>query len=187
MPGLPALLVASEEGHLVNISSVNGFWAMLSPGIPHTAYSAAKFAVKGLSEALIEDLRVHAPHVKVSVVMPGHIGTDIINNTRRAHAAASLSADTGLSDVRAGMARRGIPVDAMDDDTVQSMIQAVGDLFRDRAPTTAAEAATEILDGVRSGRWRILVGDDARRLDAAVRADPEAAYDGGVMLGPLGL
>ena len=42
------LLVASDEGHLVNTSSVNGFWAALGPGIPHTAYSAAKFAVKGL-------------------------------------------------------------------------------------------------------------------------------------------
>ena len=46
------LLVASDEGYLVNTSSVNGFWASLGPGIPHTAYSAAKFAVKGFSEAL---------------------------------------------------------------------------------------------------------------------------------------
>ena len=43
--------------------------------------------------------------------------------------------------------------------------------------TTAAEAATIILDGVRAGQWRILVGEDARELDAKVRADPEAAYD----------
>ncbi|HEX7163111.1 MAG TPA: SDR family oxidoreductase, partial [Trebonia sp.] len=49
------LLVKSPEGVLVNTSSVNGFWASLGPGIPHTAYSTAKFAVKGLSEALIED------------------------------------------------------------------------------------------------------------------------------------
>ncbi|MDQ1422961.1 MAG: hypothetical protein QOD72_459, partial [Acidimicrobiaceae bacterium] len=48
--------------------------------------------------------------------------------------------------------------------------------FRDGAPTTAAQAATIILDGVRAGAWRILVGDDALRLDTAVRADPEAAY-----------
>jgi short-subunit dehydrogenase len=48
-----------------------------------TAYSAAKFAVKGFTEALINDLRIHAPHVKVSVVMPGHIGTSIVVNTAR--------------------------------------------------------------------------------------------------------
>ena len=51
------LLVESAEGHIVNISSVNGFWASLGPGVPHTAYWAAKFAVKGFTEALISDLR----------------------------------------------------------------------------------------------------------------------------------
>jgi hypothetical protein len=49
--------------------------------------------------------------------------------------------------------------------------------FRDKAPLSAAGAATIILDGVRSGAWRILVGEDAGKLDAAVRAKPEAAYD----------
>ncbi len=77
------LLIASGEGVLVNTSSVNGFWASLGPGMPHTAYSAAKFAVKGFTEALIEDLRVNAPHVRVAVVMPGHIGTDIVANSLR--------------------------------------------------------------------------------------------------------
>ncbi|MGN6794479.1 MAG: SDR family NAD(P)-dependent oxidoreductase, partial [Streptosporangiaceae bacterium] len=77
------LLIASDEGVLVNTSSVNGFWATLGPGNPHTAYSAAKFAVKGFSEALIEDLRVNAPHVRVAVVMPGHVGTDIVANSLR--------------------------------------------------------------------------------------------------------
>jgi len=71
------LLLASREAHLVNTSSVNGFWASLGPNSAHTAYSAAKFAVKGFSEALINDFKLNAPHVKVSVVMPGHIGTSI--------------------------------------------------------------------------------------------------------------
>jgi NAD(P)-dependent dehydrogenase (short-subunit alcohol dehydrogenase family) len=48
------LLVKASEGHIVNTSSVNGFWASIGQGIPHTAYSAAKFAVKGFTEALIE-------------------------------------------------------------------------------------------------------------------------------------
>ena len=56
------------------------------------------------------------------------------------------------------------------------LVQASAD-FRDKAPVSAAEAATIILDGVRSGHWRILIGEDARKLDAAVRAKPEAAYD----------
>jgi hypothetical protein len=56
------------------------------------------------------------------------------------------------------------------------MLHLAAEGFRDRAPVTAAEAATVILDGVRAGRWRILVGDDAHDLDERVRADPEAAY-----------
>src|SRR5882724_11550776 len=52
------MLMAASEGHIVNTSSVNGFWASLGPNIPHTAYSAAKFAVKGFTEALITDLAV---------------------------------------------------------------------------------------------------------------------------------
>ncbi len=146
------LLIAADEGHIVNTSSVNGFWASMGPDRPHTAYSAAKFAVKGFSEALITDLRVNAPHVKVSVVMPGHIGTSIVENSLR-HGAQELDMETA------------------------EMVQLMSDMFRDQAPMTAAEASTEILDGVRAGRWRILVGDDARKLDEAVRANPEIAYE----------
>ncbi len=79
---LPMMQKASE-GHIINTSSVNGFWASIGPGLPHTAYSAAKFAVKGFTEALINDLRMNAPHIKCSVVMPGHIGTSIVSNTRK--------------------------------------------------------------------------------------------------------
>jgi NAD(P)-dependent dehydrogenase (short-subunit alcohol dehydrogenase family) len=141
------LLISSTEGVLVNTSSVNGFWATLGPNVPHTAYSTAKFAVKGLSEGLIEDLRVHAPHVHVAVVMPGHVGTDIVANSMMAF---------GVPETEAFEASRG---------------------FRDSAPVSAADAATEILDGVRSGTWRILIGADADGLDRFVRAYPEDAYD----------
>ena len=60
------LLVASTEGHIVNTSSVNGYYASAGPGAAHTAYSAAKFGVKGFTEALITDLRLNAPHVPPS-------------------------------------------------------------------------------------------------------------------------
>jgi hypothetical protein len=66
--------------------------------------------------------------------------------------------------------------DASADELRQMLVRANAD-FRDKAPVSAAEAATIILDGVRSGAWRILVGEDAKTLDAAVRAKPEAAYD----------
>jgi NAD(P)-dependent dehydrogenase (short-subunit alcohol dehydrogenase family) len=179
------LLVASDVGHLVNTSSVNGFWAILGPGMPHTAYSAAKFAVKGFTEALLEDFRLNAPHVGASVVMPGHIGTDIVNNSRLVHGGPDEPDGVQLADTRKAMAQRGVPVDSMDDEAIISMMKMFGDMFRDNAPTTAAEAATVILDGVRENRWRILIGDDARILDEAVRADPEHAYDGTISLATI--
>ena len=141
------LLVKSPAGVLVNTSSVNGFWASLGPGISHTAYSTAKFAVKGFSESLIEDLRTNAPHVRVVLVMPGHIATNIVANSLMAFGAAEADA------------------------------LAANQGFYDSAPLSAAAAATVILDGVRSGAWRVLVGDDARRLDSYVRANPDDTYD----------
>ncbi len=176
------LLVASDNGYLVNTSSVNGFLATLGPGMPHTAYSAAKFAVKGFSEALIEDFRTHAPHVKVAVVMPGHIGTDIVRNSRRVLGISQPEdmTEDELDEVRQAVQRRGISAENVSADDLRKMVEAMADGFRDGAPTTAAEAATIILDGVRAGTWRILVGDDAHRLDAVVRADPEAPYSPGV-------
>jgi NAD(P)-dependent dehydrogenase (short-subunit alcohol dehydrogenase family) len=141
------LLMRAPEGVLVNTSSVNGFWASLGAGVPHTAYSTAKFAVKGFSEALIEDLRLNAPNVRVVVVMPGHIATNIVANSMMAF---------GMPEADAREANRG---------------------FYDSAPLSAADAAAVILDGVRSGAWRVLVGEDAHRLDQYVRACPEDAYD----------
>src|SRR5262249_52033453 len=156
------LLIASDDGYLINTSSVNGFWASLGPGVPHTAYSAAKFAVKGFSEALITDLRVCAPHVKVAVVMPGHIGTDIVTNSQLIHSGqqpAEMSHED-LERFRSNFARRGMALEGVDDDQIRQMISMFGQMFRDSAPTSAAQAATIILDGVRAEKWRILVGDD---------------------------
>src|SRR5580658_3864602 len=84
------LLIASGDGVLVNTSSLNGLWASLGPGVPNNAYSTAKFAVRGFTEALIEDLRANAPGVRVAVVMPGHVGTDIIANSIRARGLPEL-------------------------------------------------------------------------------------------------
>ena len=178
------LLIASGDGVLVNTSSVNGFWAALGPGIPNSAYSTAKFAVRGFTEALIEDLRANAPQVRVAVVMPGHVGTDIIANSLRARGlpAPEQMSDAQVEeliprDAQAALIRAGVLAEgASPDDLRQMLVQANAD-FRDKAPVSAAEAAAIILDGVRAGAWRILVGEDAKKLDAAVRAKPEAAYD----------
>jgi NAD(P)-dependent dehydrogenase (short-subunit alcohol dehydrogenase family) len=172
------MLVAAAEAHIVNTSSVNGFWASLGPGIAHTAYSAAKFAVKGFSEALVTDLRLHAPHVRVSVVMPGHIGTSIMFNSGQyfERHPKELTAEH-IGDIRDRFAVQGIDLSAASDEDIRNVVVQRAESFRDDAPTTAAQAATIILDGVRADRWRILVGDDAHRLDELVRADPEQAYE----------
>ncbi|HLI53181.1 MAG TPA: SDR family NAD(P)-dependent oxidoreductase [Acidimicrobiales bacterium] len=172
-------LVAADEAMLVNTSSVNGFWASIGPGMPHTAYSTAKFAVKGFTEALIEDFRVNAPHVKVAVVMPGYIGTDIVANSRRYFGRPEpdkMGADD-LARAREQLAKRGVAPEQMSDEQLRGVVKAIEEGFPKRAPLDAAGAAKIILDGVRAGRWRILVGEDAHLLDEQVRADPEAAYD----------
>ena len=173
------LLVASDESYIVNTSSINGFWASVGPTVSHTAYCAAKFAVKGFSEALIADLRLHAPHVKVAVVMPGHIGTSIAMNSGRVHGEpepADLSAEQ-VADIRAQMVAAGLPVGNESDDHIRAAVAQRAVDFRDNAPTTAGQAASIILDGVRQNRWRILVGDDAHLIDNLVRQDPENAYE----------
>ena len=172
------LLIASGDGVLVNTSSINGFWASLGPGLPNTAYAAAKFAVKGFTEALIEDLRLHAPQVRVAVVMPGHVGTDIVANSMRAHGLdAGRLTDAELEAALPELRRRGLAAEGASAAQARAALAAANAGFRDAAPLSAAGAAAVILDGVLAGRWRILVGDDAVALDAAVRAAPEAAYD----------
>ena len=173
------MLVKSTEGHLINTSSVNGFWATIGPGIPHTAYSAAKFAVKGFTEALITDLRINAPHVKCSVVMPGHIGTSIVVNSRKIQTGGQFDHMTEgeLKSARARMRNAGMDDTKMSDADIQKAAIERARRFLEDAPTSAAEAAKIILDGVKAERWRILVGKDAEMLDQRVRQVPERAYE----------
>ncbi len=179
------MLVASEEGHIVNTSSVNGFWATLGPTVPHTAYSAAKFAVKGFSEALIGDLRVHAPHVGVSVVMPGHIGTSIALNSGTVLGKTPVLelSEQEVRALRERMMRSSGPeteaITNMSDEQIKQAMHDQAVRFRDNAPMAASEASAVILEGVRRNSWRILVGEDAHGLDEKVRANPEMAYEPG--------
>ncbi len=146
------MLMAAPWGHIINTSSVNGFWAALGAERPNTAYSAAKFAVRGFTESLITDFRVNAPHLRVSVVMPGHIGTSIVENSMTVHAP-----EVGGS--------------------IRAAVEQQSQKFRDDAPVSAGEAAAIILAAVQRGEWRILIGDDAVAVDERVRANPTLAYE----------
>jgi NAD(P)-dependent dehydrogenase (short-subunit alcohol dehydrogenase family) len=173
------MLQKADQGHIVNTSSVNGFWASIGPRIPHTAYSAAKFAVKGFTEALIADLRINAPHIKCSVVMPGHIGTSIAANSRKIQTGnpSDVLDAAEIGQTRTRLAAMGVPVSGLSDEDIQKLVAERARRFREDAPTTASAAAKIILDGVKADRWRILVGDDAHRVDELVRQSPERAYD----------
>ena len=167
-------IVESDEGHIINTSSINGFWASLG-GTPHTSYSAAKFAVKGFSEALIDDFRVNAPHVNVSVVMPGHIGTSIAENTGKILGVER--SDEDYEKIKENMIKMGMPVHNFSIDQIKEQIKENAESFKNNAPTTSAEAAEIILSAVERKEWRILVGDDAKAIDQWVRNDPENAYE----------
>ncbi len=134
------MLIAADQGVIINTSSVNGMWASLGAGSPHMAYSSAKFAVRGFTEALLVDLRAHAPHVSAVLVMPGHV-------------------------------RTGMPAPP------RSWRRALNSLFADYQPVSSKQAAEAILDAVRKGHWRVIIGQDAEAVDVRVRAAPGTAYD----------
>jgi NAD(P)-dependent dehydrogenase (short-subunit alcohol dehydrogenase family) len=172
------MLQKAREARIVNTSSVNGFWASLGPNVPHTAYSAAKFAVKGFTEALMNDLKINAPHIKCSLVMPGYIGTSIVANSRKIlSGGGDALTPAEIEHARLRMSAGGTDVSHLSDQDIQNLWDERVRRFQEEAPTTAAAAAAIILDGVKAGRWRILVGRDAQRLDELVRQDPEHAYD----------
>ena len=177
------LLIASGDGVLVNIGSVAGFWPTAGAGAPITAYSTSEFAIKGFSEALVEDLRCNAPQVRVVLVMPGVVVTDIAENSRRA---LGLPAWDELSDAellellpdgtRATLITMGLLAEDFSADDLRQVIRRMKPELQSQG-FSAAQAVTIILDGVRSGAWRLLVGEEAKMLDEQVRANPEAPFN----------
>jgi NAD(P)-dependent dehydrogenase (short-subunit alcohol dehydrogenase family) len=177
--GFLPLLLQSSEGHVINMSSANAIRAVLGGQVPHTAYSTAKFAVRGFSEALIHDFRCNAPHLSVSVVMPGHTGTNIISNSLDV-LGQNQPAKWTSEEIRKNKKRWQIAglddVESMSDEQVR--INGAREIENMRElGLPPAEAARIILDGVRNKEWRILIGRDTTTLDQLVRESPERAYD----------
>jgi NAD(P)-dependent dehydrogenase (short-subunit alcohol dehydrogenase family) len=196
---IPSLL-AADSGHITNTSSVNGFWASLGtpailslfalphktlpvlpgPDSAHTAYSAAKFAVKGFTEALLNDMRLNAPHIGVSLVCPGHIGTDIAINSMLK--SLEIVGDVALDGLKKRILENADTPEGVKDhvrnadvDQMKAILQVVGSEFKNTG-MASADAATYILNAMQAGQWRVLVGKDAEALDAWVRKDPEGVY-----------
>jgi short-subunit dehydrogenase len=133
------ILAKQREAHIVNLSSIFGIIA--PPG--QTAYSAAKFAVRGFSESLRHELAMANSPVRLSVVHPGGVATSIVRNSRTG---------TGITD----NARRAQSIDRFD---------AV-------AKTTPAAAAQRIILGIEKNQPRILIGNDAKFMDLLQRFRP---------------
>ncbi|MCA6113052.1 short-chain dehydrogenase, partial [Bradyrhizobium sp. CNPSo 4026] len=103
---------------------------------------------------------------------PGMVGTSIVSNSRR----VQTGSDRLSNDEIARLRKLGVEVDNMSDQELQDLAAERARQFVENAPTSAAQAAKIILDGVKAGKWRILVGEDAQELDERVRRDPQNAY-----------
>jgi len=135
-------LQKADEGHIVNISSIFGII-----GVPtQSAYNAAKFAVRGFTEALRQELAVEGSRVSVTCVHPGGIKTNIARSSR-----------FGDSGVFAAM---------------QGDRENVSQRFDQIARTSPEQAARVIIDAVRDNRRRLLIGRDAKVVDFLQRLFP---------------
>ncbi|MCC4307289.1 MAG: SDR family NAD(P)-dependent oxidoreductase [Alcanivorax sp.] len=135
-------LKRAGEGHIVNVSSVFGLI-----GVPtQSAYNAAKFAVRGFTESLRQELEIEGGRVSCTSVHPGGIKTNIARNARMADGMERITGDPEK-------ARRDFEK-----------------MFR----TTPEEAARTILKGVRGNKRRVLIGSDARAIDSMQRLMPTA-------------
>ena len=132
-------LATRSEAHIVNLSSIFGIVA--PPG--QTAYASAKFAVRGFSESLRHELQAAQSPVRLSVVHPGGIATNIVRNSRTG---------SGIAD----NARRSEAIERFDQ----------------IAKTTPQAAARRIIKGVEKNEPRILIGGDARFMDFLQRLRP---------------
>jgi short-subunit dehydrogenase len=128
-----------SESHIVNLSSIFGIIA--PPG--QSAYAAAKFAVRGFSESLRHELQMAGSPVRLSVVHPGGVATNIVRNSRTG---------SGMTD----NARRAQSIERFD---------VV-------AKTIPAAAALRIITGIEKNQPRILIGNDARFMDLLQRFRP---------------
>jgi short-subunit dehydrogenase len=132
-------LARRTEAHIVNLSSIFGIIA--PPG--QTAYSASKFAVRGFSESLRHELQMAGSPVRLSVVHPGGVATNIARNAR---------IGCGMTD----NARRAQSIER----------------FEAVAKTTPQAAALRIVQGIEKNELRILVGKDAWVADLFQRLRP---------------
>jgi NAD(P)-dependent dehydrogenase (short-subunit alcohol dehydrogenase family) len=135
-------LKASGDGHVVNVSSMFGLFAQ--PGV--SAYNSSKFAVRGFTESLRQELELMRWPVSATSVHPGGIKTNILRSIRYSPSMGELGLSSGARDATAGFEKMFI--------------------------TSAEQAARKILRAVTRNKRRILIGRDARFYDRMQRLLP---------------
>jgi butyryl-CoA dehydrogenase len=130
-------LKASGEGHIANVSSVFGLISVPS----QSAYSAAKFAVRGFTDTLRMELEIEGANVSVTTIHPGGIKTNIARNARMDPSVGMIAGDTDA-------ARRD---------------------FERVFITSPAKAARQIVNAIQRDRRRALIGPDAKAIDVVSR------------------
>jgi NAD(P)-dependent dehydrogenase (short-subunit alcohol dehydrogenase family) len=136
-------LIASGDGHVINVSSLNGYFAQ--PTL--SAYCASKFAVRGFTETLRTEMIAGGHPVQVTVVHPGGVATNI------ASATVTEAREQGLELTPEQIARSRVYNEKL-------------------LKMPAEQAARIIVDGVEAGRPRVRVGSDAKVVDRLVRLLP---------------
>jgi hypothetical protein len=120
---------------------------------------------------------LNAPHVHCHLVMPGYVGTQIIANTERMlDSLVTSDPPRRRKRVLDWIGILGGKAPEADDDALAATVERLNQQYAMHAPLSPTQAAELILQGVEAGRWRILIGDDARVMDEMVRAEPETAY-----------
>jgi short-subunit dehydrogenase len=133
-------LKQSGEGHIINTSSLFGLTAQPT----QSAYNATKFAVRGFTEALRQELDMENCGVSATSVHPGGIRTNIANAARMSDSIRVL----GMNPEKASRS------------------------FNKVLKTPPEQAAKVILDAVKDNKARVLIGNDAKLLDLVQRVVP---------------
>lgn len=133
-------LKKTGEGHIINTSSLFGLTAQPT----QSAYNSTKFAVRGFTESLRQELDIENSGVSALSVHPGGIRTNIANDARMSDSIKSMGMNPEKS------------------------AKAFNKLLR----MPAEEAAQQILDAVLKNKRRLLIGKDAKTLDLIQRVLP---------------
>ncbi len=139
---LPYLKQSNGSGHIINISSIFGLFSQPT----QSGYNMSKFAVRGFTESLRQELDLEGKDISATCVHPGGIKTNIARNAKMAKNIENLTGDASAEEMR--------------------------NKFESLFLTTPEQAADTIIKGIKRNKRRVLIGPDAKVLDMMQRFVP---------------